>query len=575
MLKKLSKLVLFATLLSVVLPIGLSAQGDESFRIKLESILYSYKNYRFSLVSVYRLKDIKDVRKLIRDKEAAEMLGADAGVKADAEAIKGVDATTLQIIEREVQAGSTSMRVQRALMERSLVIPDNIDAIYAYYNSLMRGPATVVKNVYVVTTRKTPDAIMPHNLIAMIIDFEDEGTLKKQLDNASPSNVYTHPELKEFALNPTEYRADNMYDLLVNAFLQGQVEDKTLEAQGIGTLIEWYTPKAGVSKSLLNKEGTVSSLDIQMFKRISEGQAYDIEDKFNEVIVSPDLISWRRYDYPVLTYNDGYSDTLGRVTNSELPKYGVELKYGAEAINYPSFWSERLTLNAIWQGVKLGIILPTNGWSSLAKDLYNTERRLTYAGVGISGEADFPIAVIPKSGIFNASFAYVLGDAEEGPVKRNLDPDSYITNFDDNDYLVRYNAQLHYTFGISIDDSYLLRFGLGGTIYGVEKWYNRLVEDPDTRRNSISYERMDDEAVGGISGRVEFMSRNVTTPYGLTAQYFDEGLYTNIWLQVPLVENTFALRLDAKGYFKAFGDAPRAWENKSVFLPMARFIVNF
>jgi len=152
-----------------------------------------------------------------------------------------------------------------------------------------------------------------------------------------------------------------MYDLLVNAFLQGNVEDRTLEAQGIGTLITFFAPKAGITKSLLNKEGVVSSFDIQMFKRISEGQAYDITDKFNELIVSPDLISWRRYDYPQLVYSDGFIDTIDRITNYELPKYGVELKYGAEAINYPSFWSERLTLNAIWQGVKLGIILPTNG----------------------------------------------------------------------------------------------------------------------------------------------------------------------------------------------------------------------
>lgn len=573
MIKKISKLVLCLTLLSVVLPIGASSQGDESFRLKLESILYSYKNYRFSMVSVYKLKDIRDVSKLVKEKDDAAT-GGGAAVVANADAIKGVDATTLQVIEREAKAGNSLMNVQRALVQRSLPIPENVDAIYQYY-APKAGVDKRVRNVYVVTTRKEPDAIMPHNLIAMIVDFEDQNSLKRQLDNASPKNIYTYPELKEFTLNPADYRSDNMYDLLVNQFMQGQVEDKTLEAQGFGTLIEWYSPKAGVTKSLLNKEGTVNSYDIQLFKRISEGQSYDITDKFNEVIVSPDLISWRRYDYPMLTYSDGFTDTLDRIVNMSLPKYGLELKYGAEAINYPSFWSERLTMSAVWQGVKLGLVLPTNGWSSLAKDLYSVERRLTYAGVGIAGEADFPIAVIPKSGVFQTSFAYILGDAEEGPTKRNLNPDSYITNFEDNDYLIRYNAQLHYTFGVAIDDNYLLRFGLGGTIYGVEKWYNKLVEDPETRRNSISYEMLTDETVGGISGRIDFMARKVATPFGVTAQYFDEGLYTNLWLQVPIVENTFSLRLDAKGYFKAFGNNPREWENKSVFMPMARFIVNF
>ena len=572
MIKRISKLVLCLTLLSVILPLGSNAQGDESFRLKLESILYSYKNYRFSMVSVYKLKDIKDVVKLIKEKDAS-IMGEGETVKADATVIQGVDAATLQIIQRGAQAGDPLITVQRTLASRGMAMPENIEGIYKYY-APTTGPDRRVRNVYVVTTRKAPDAIIPHNLIAMIIDYDDANNLKKQLDNASPRNVYTYPELKEFALNPAEYRSENMYDLLVNAFLQGQVEDRTLEAQGFGTLISWFTPKAGVTKSLLSKEGEVSAFDIQLFKRISEGQSIDITDKFNEVIVSPDLISWRRYDYPQLVYSDGFADTLDRKTNMALPLYGVELKYGAEAINYPSFWSERLTLSAVWGGVKLGVILPTNGWSSLAKDLYNVERRLTYAGTGIAGEADFPVAVIPKSGVFNASFAYILGDAVEGPVERKLNPDSYETNFNDNDYLIRYNAQLHYTFGVAVDDNYLIRFGLGGTVYGVERWYNLRVIDSD-RRSTISYERLNDETVGGISGRIDFMARNVATPFGITAQYFDEGLYTNIWLQVPIVENTFSLRLDAKGYFKAFANNPREWENNSVFMPMARFIVNF
>ena len=71
------------------------------------------------------------------------------------------------------------------------------------------------------------------------------------------------------------------------------------------------------------------------------------------------------------------------------------------------------------------------------------------------------------------------------------------------------------------------------------------------------------------------MTKNISTPYGASVQYFDEGLGVNAWLQIPIIQNTFALRLDAKGYFKAFKDNPRAWEKKSVFIPMARFIVNF
>ncbi|GAB1370690.1 hypothetical protein MASR1M45_07510 [Candidatus Kapaibacterium sp.] len=573
MFKKIIKLVVYTVLISILLPVLVSAQGDQSFRMKLENILSSYKNYRFSLVSVYRLKNINDVNKIIRERDAATGEGGEV-VKADASVIQGVDATTLSIIEREAKNNASLSAVQRALVGRGLEIPANIEGIYTYYR-----PSRDIKriqNVYVVTTRKEQDALTPHNLIAMIIDYEGSTSLKRNLDNKAANLIFTNPEMKELALNPTDYRADNLYDLVMNSFMQGNVEDKTLEAQGIGTLISFFPAKAGVTKSILNKEGTVSSYDIQLFKRIAEGQALEITDKFNEVIVSPDLISWRAYDYPMMTYSDGVSDTLSRVTNGDLPKYGIELKYGAEAINYPSFWSERLSVNAIWGGVKLGLVLPTNGWSSLSKDLYGVEPKLTYGGLGITGEADFPIAVIPKSGIFNASFAYILGDAEVGPLTpKDLKPDSYVTDPQVNDFMIRYNAQLHYTFGVFIDDNYLLRFGLGGTIYGIERWYNRSVEDPNTRRNSISFERLDDEAIGGISGRVEFMARNVATPFGMSAQYFDEGIYTNIWLQVPLVKNTFSLRLDAKGYFKAFASEPREWENKSVFMPMARFIVNF
>jgi hypothetical protein len=42
-----------------------------------------------------------------------------------------------------------------------------------------------------------------------------------------------------------------------------------------------------------------------------------------------------------------------------------------------------------------------------------------------------------------------------------------------------------------------------------------------------------------------------------------------------VVKNRAYVRLDAKGFFKAFADAPRAWENESIFIPMARIILNF
>jgi hypothetical protein len=575
MFKKTTFIVVLITALFLTLPERSEAQvGDESFRMKLESILFNFKNYRFSNISVYSLRDQKDIRRIIKERDEAITLG-EMGVTADEECLKGVDIAVLQVIETGVNNGDNAGQIQRTLFGRSLPIPESFDCIYNFYRSKDTGPTAQVRNVYIVTTRKSREALTPNTIIAMIVSYSDERNLVRNINRPSPTNVYTHPELKEHALDPKDYRADNLYDLLMNAFMQGMVEDITLESQGIGTYIKFFAPQAGVTKSLINNESQVQSFDIQSFKRISEGQALDITDKFNEIIVSGDLISWRQYDYPMIVYPDGYSDTLDRRPNLALPKFGIELKYGIESINYPSFWSERMTVSAIWEAVKLGVILPTSGWSNLSTDVYNIERTMTHAGVGVAGEADFPFAVIPKSGVFNVALGFVFGDAVEGPRERKLSPDTYVTNFTDLDYLIRYNAQMHYTFAVAIDRDYLLRFGLGGTIYGMEKWYNKSEEDPITRRNTITYERLGEEAVGGISGRIDFMARALSTPFGVTLQYFDEGLYTNIWLQVPIVDNTFSLRLDAKGFFKAFTEDPRMWEKKSVFLPMARFIVNF
>ena len=83
------------------------------------------------------------------------------------------------------------------------------------------------------------------------------------------------------------------------------------------------------------------------------------------------------------------------------------------------------------------------------------------------------------------------------------------------------------------------------------------------------------EPIGGVSMKAEFMAKNATTPYGATLQYFDESISGSIWIQIPIVENVFFLRLDAKGYAAAFKDEPRIWEKRSLFMPMARLVFNF
>lgn len=575
MLRKILIIIISFGLFAIMIPSKSNAQGDESFRMQLESILYSFKNYRFSTISIWEMKDIRDVRKIVRLRDEAAT--GSSGVEASAECLNGVDAAILQIIKTEVDNGQSLGGVGRALMGRGLAVPpqEQLECIYNYYVNQTKSIIPPVQKAYIVTTRKEREQLVPNTIIALIVSLSDKASIKDNINNSSPSNTFTYPELKEYVLDPKEYRSDNLYGLVENAFLQSTVRDVTLEAQGIGTLIYWFPPRAGVTKSLFNKEAEISSTDVQLIKRISEGSPQDMVQKTDELIISPDLISWKHFGKRIYVYEDGFVDTISNINNSDLPKYGVELKYGMDGINYPSFWSERLTLSAVWKNVKLGVILPTNGYSSIVKDVFNTQRRLTYAGAGISGEADFPFPVVPKSGVFQANFAYVLGDAVEGPIKRKLDADIYRTNFEDKDYLVRYNGQLHYTFAVSIDDDYLLRFGLGGTFYNMESWYNKSTIDTLTMNNTISYEKLEDKGVIGVSGKIDFMAINMATPFGASVQYFDEGLYTNVWLQVPIVENTFSLRFDAKGYFKAFTNIPRPWENTSVFIPMIRGIVFF
>jgi len=427
------------------------------------------------------------------------------------------------------------------------------------------------------------DQIVPSSIIAMLVSYDSEEDIEKSLRQVPPRNIYTNPELFAFTLDENEYRAFNMYELIVTAFRQGNVENKTLEAQGFGTFKKFAPKVYGTSQSLVKNEYEITPFDVQTFMRISDGQPLDYELRKNELILSSDLISWRHYEQPMIVYSDGYVDTLSTVTNQSLPQYGVELKYGIDEINYPSLWSERLTLSAIWENVKLGFILPTSGWASLSKDFYNVDRKLTSGSVGVSASGDFPIKVIPQSGIFNFTFGYIFGDANEPDYKNrkksiNDYPDiAAMRNalFKDEDYMIRFNASLHYTFGIAIDDDYWLRFGLGGTTYTADRWYNKVIEDKDNDIIKTKYVKKSSDNVTGISAKLDFMAKNARTPYGASIQYFDESIFANIWLSVPIVRNRVAVRFDAKGYSAAMKGKLRDWELNSVFMPTARLIFTF
>ena len=568
------------TVISLVLAGSLFAQDPVS-KNELESVLGRFSNYRYGTVSIWKFKneDLAKIRETLKEFEVAE-----SGEAADvADLLKNVDQRIVNQTRECVLGGIDNENCYDniAAAYNDLEMP-SWDEYVRIYEAIRKSNdptnTQVVKSAYLVTTRGTKE--YKGTIIATIVSYQDDN-IGINLEGPNNRDIYTSEEMKLVTMTDIdEPMLTNLYDLCERRLSQGNLENKTLEAQGIGNL-NWFGQKNfGKTNSLFANEYDITSDEIQSVKRISEIEPIDYFFKQNELIVSPDVISWRRFQMPFYEDENGemVPDSFFAV-NSRLPKLGLELKYGIEDINYFSLWSERMTFSAMWDNVKLGVILPTNGWSSITDDVFGVDRNLTNAGFGVAGEADFPFKVIPKSGVFHLAVGYVFGDANEcGYKNRNLNVDEFdpaVTEDGGFDYLVRFNAQLHYTFAMQIDNDYLIRCGIGGTIYTMEKWSNSLELKPETEEPFISYEKRDSETIGGISGKIEFMAKNITTPYGASVQYVDEGLGINAWLQIPIIPNTFAIRVDAKGYYKAFKDDPRDWEQKSLFIPMARFIVNF
>ncbi len=565
-------------------PVDSSAQG----RNEIEQILKRFKNYRYGNITLYQLENpnLAAVRNILKtDTKEATETGEDPMNKLD-------PAVQVQV-RQAVQRLRNEVRVIRDLQSKGIVITAEIEAaVRSEVANLTRDRGPRIEDVYIVTTRAPRGEV--GTIIALIATTKGNPEIYQNLNVVTDADIYTIDELRAYSLAAT-YGANNMYDYINTAIVQGAVKNVTADAQGLTDVLTTLVPREfGLTQSLVVDESDITSGDIQQFVRISEGQPMPYYYP-NEVIVSYDLISYRRYEPAYLAAyaeepamedpattgdsaaaaEDLPAEEPTDVYNVELPKYGVELRYGLDEINYPSLWSERLALNAIWQNAKLGVILPTSGWASLAESFGQT-RQLTHAGFGINGAFNFPIKIIPSSGVFHANFGYVFDDAEPASYKDRAD--NPFGSFDSltNDYLVRFNAQLHYTFAIAVDKDYMFRFGIGGSVYSVESWYNQIniIEEDgvEVDREGVFTKRKS-ETIGGISGRIEYMTINTPTPYGFALQYFDEAISGNVWLQIPIV-STLAVRLDGKAFAPAFRDA-HPWENSNVFIPSARVIWNF
>ncbi len=436
-----------------------------------------------------------------------------------------------------------------------------------YYSQRIAWEKAQFKKAFVVTTRYQPGESF--KVIALLVQKNTESFYGLRQDLDPPSGQFLASELEAKNLDEQilvngvakkgreilETSTNTLYQYVSNQVMQGNMENVTPEAQGIGEEgIRFVKKRYGATTG-------ISEDSSPLFMRITEGLPKDYQNN-NEIILSAlDGISYRRFERPTL--NDSDVDSAIS-TNTYLPKYGLELKYGLEDLNYPSIWSNRLTLNAVWGAAHLGVVMPTNGWASISKDL-GSAQTMTTGGLGINGAFDFPIRVISESGVFHFGASYVFSDAK---MSDHMVYNEASSRYED--YLVRFHAIMQYTFAIRIDEAYMFRLRLGGTVYNMESWSSIRGLDQDT---AVVYSKVDNETIGGLSGAVDFMTTAWSTPIGFTLSYFDQTILGKAWLQVPIMDQ-FAVRFDAKVFAPVFRD-PRIWESSAIVMPAVNFIFNF
>ena len=525
---------------------------------QVKTLLQRFKNWRYGMVSVYKVGDedgsVNRLNILLGPKEPE--------LTDEAKTCKQRDE-----VESLVLTGGEGMDEKE--IKKVLSAP-GCKAYEKYYTQRTAWERAQFKKAYIVTNRRTGND--PVKVIGLLVQKSSESYYGIKDDLDPPTDIYLENQLKSFDLDNQVLvdgvvkkarevldgtSSPDLLEYLSNQVVQGNYENVTPEAQGIGEEgIQFVAKKYGNTTGLTED-------DVQQYIRISEGLPQDYLNN-NEVIISlADGISYRRYERTPVSTGGGEPETdTARPTNANLPKYGVELRYGLEEINYPSLWSERLALNALWGSSRLGVILPTSGWSSLATEFGNTQT-MTNGGLGINGSFDFPIRVIDASGVFNMSASYVFDDAAKSDhMSLNAEAGRY------EDYLVRYHASIQYSFAVKIDKDFMFRMRLGGTLYGMETW-----SETGVGTDTAMYKKVDEQTIGGVSGKIEFMTTGWSTPVGFTLSYFDEAILGKAWLQVPVVDQ-FALRLDASVFTPIFRDA-RAWENDAVVIPSLHLIFNF
>ncbi len=254
------------------------------------------------------------------------------------------------------------------------------------------------------------------------------------------------------------------------------------------------------------------------------------------------------------------------------PDWGVELRGGFDEINYPSIWGGRTTLNAILENIKIGAVLPhlRFGDSTIGTSGFGDNHQKIIGGYGLAVSGDFTAPLLANSGLFNFFATYSFGEANANAIQLF---DSTST-FNESGYVIRYAAQLYYSFGFYADDAarHLFRLKIGGTAYGVDYYTRHYDADAvvtGTEERPTILVKDHSESVGGISGKIEYMKTGQYIPWGAGLQYFDQSILSDIWIQFA-VTPSLDLKFAGK-YFAVLNPKSRLethpWENTSLVVP--------
>lgn len=557
--------------------------------VLIKNLLTNPDNYAYGLVSTWQLNNPESFDKFNFAKSKAP--GQEQQKRYDTTGIP--DTVKKYAKDQWVADNSIEARTLGRDIQRTFGINITNQKIEALLESFQTADVKSIPiNIYVVTSKVSEPNQIPGNIIAIIVaQTSDEARgPRDDLTNVDVTNVIPKErmlEMKEVANDP---KSISLYDKVLNEFYQKNVIPVTDQLRGTFRITP-APPGLSMTMPIIPINDKKPERFEQQFIRISEGYV-PFTEKNQEIIISPDLFSWRLYNKMIIEKKEKIfeRDALGNYiidqetgdtavkeeisiqipnpnlpVNDSLPIIGLELKYGMDELNYFSLWSNRVTFNVIWDNMKVGLILPTNLYAPSFDNIFNYERKLRSSNFGLYANSNFAFPRIPNSGVFQVSGGIVFGDPD-----RLVDSAEYTK-----DYQISFHGQAHYTFGARIGTRYWFRFGIGGTFYQIRTFENSQIR-PDT---AYQYREIESKFMGGISGKIEFMAINVSTPYGFSIQYLDEGLGASGWLQVPITKNLFgALGLDLKFELKAYSkifSQPEPWEINSFFVFMPRLIVRF